>query len=188
QGRVVGTNIYQGFPEQTVKRRRPNNEFYYMDGQNLTFEDNSFDLVISLNVLEHIPNPAKYLQECDRVLRSGGYAYFSWYPVWSGATGHHIHPDMVSRKSQDLGLKPPNYRLDGTSIPYWGHLLLSADEMLSFLVEEKQYHPVLAAWMKDYIYNYHDLNRWFWRDIWRLFQTLTWNLVKVEHRGKKSIG
>jgi ubiquinone/menaquinone biosynthesis C-methylase UbiE len=187
QGRVVGTNIYRGFPEQTVKRCRPNNEFYYMDGQNLTFEDNSFDLVISLNVLEHVPNPAKYLQECFRVLRSGGYGYFSWYPVWSGATGHHVHPDMVSRTSQKLGLQPPNYRLDGTSIPYWGHLLFSANEMLSFLVEEKQYHPVLAAWMKDYIYNNHDLNRWFWRDIWRLFPTLNWNLVKVEHRGKKLI-
>jgi ubiquinone/menaquinone biosynthesis C-methylase UbiE len=187
QGRVVGTNIYQGFPEQTVKRRRPNNEFYYMDGQNLTFEDDSFDLVISLNVLEHVPNPAKYLQECCRVLRPGGYGYFSWYPIWSGATGHHMHPDMVSKKSQNFGFEPPNYRLDGTSIPYWGHLLFSASEMLSFLVEEKQYHPILAAWMKDYIYNFNDLNRWFWRDIWSLFQTLTWNVVKVEHRGEKLI-
>jgi SAM-dependent methyltransferase len=187
QGRVVGTNVFKGFPEQTVKRCRANNEFYWMDGQNLTFEDATFDLVISLNVLEHVPNPAKYLQECYRVLRSGGYGYFSWYPIWSGATGHHVHPDMVSRAAQRFGLEPPNYRLDGTSIPFWGHLLFSADEMLSFLIEEKQYHPVLAEWMKDYIYHHHDLNRYFWRDIWRLFQTLNWNLVEVQHRGTQII-
>jgi ubiquinone/menaquinone biosynthesis C-methylase UbiE len=187
QGRVVGTNVFRGFPDQTVKRRRANNEFYWMDGQNLSFEDGSFDLVMSLNVLEHVPNPAKYLQECHRVLRSGGYGYFSWYPIWSGATGHHVHPDMVSRTAQQFGLEPPNYHLDGTSIPFWGHLLFSPKEMLSFLVEEKQYHPTLAEWIKNYIYCHHDLNRWFWRDVWRSFQSITWDLVEVEHRGHQLI-
>lgn len=36
QGRVVGTNIYPGFPEQTVKRCRLNNQFYRMDGRLMT--------------------------------------------------------------------------------------------------------------------------------------------------------
>ena len=51
---MVGTNIYPGFPQQTIKRRRRNNEFYAMDGQQLTFDPGSFDLVISLNVLNFV--------------------------------------------------------------------------------------------------------------------------------------
>ena len=182
-GKVVGTNICSGFPQATVKYRRANNEFYHMDGQNLSFDDSSFDLVISLNVLEHVPNPAKYLQECYRVMRLNGRGFFNWYPLWSGATGHHVHLDMLSREARRLGLRLPAYSLDGTSIPFWGHLLFSAREMLSFLVEERQYDPALAEWMKDYIYHKQDLNRWFWRDVWRSFQDLDWNIVEVHHRG-----
>ena len=187
QGRVVGTNVFRGFPDTTVKRRRSNNEFYRMDGQNLTFDDNSFDIVVSLNVLEHVPNPAKYLQECYRVLRSGGIGFFSWYPIWSGATGHHIHPDMVSRIAQKLGIDRPNYSLDNSHVPFWGHLIFDPDRMLSFLVEEKQYDPSLAAWMRNYTYYGNDLNRWFWRDIWRSFESLPWNILEVEHRGQQPI-
>ena len=73
-GRVVGTNIYKGFPAQTVKVCRPNNEFYYMNGQNLNFADNSFDLVISLNVLEHISPPRKILTR----MRSRAASWWFW--------------------------------------------------------------------------------------------------------------
>ena len=186
-GRVVGTNIYSGFPERTVKYRRANNEFYYMDGQHLALDDSSFDLVISLNVLEHVPSPAKYLQECYRVMRPGGWGFFSWYPLWSGATGHHVHPDMVSSKARELNLEVPAYSLDGTSIPFWGHLLLSAQEMLTYLIEAKQYDRELAEWMRDYIYYGKDLNRWFWRDVWRSCQTLDWQIIEVLHRGIKPL-
>lgn len=186
-GRVVGTNIYRGFPQQTVKYRRFNNEFLAMDGQKLSFADCSFDLVISLNVLEHVPNPSQYLTECYRVMRPGGYGFFSWYPLWSGATGHHIHPDMVAKKSYDLGLQSPRYSLDGTSIPFWGHLLFSDQKMLDFLINEQQYHPKLAEWMRHYIYNGKDLNRWLWRDVWRSFQALEWNFIEANHRGEQPI-
>lgn len=182
-GRVVGTNIIQGFPDNTVKHSRQNNEFYQMDGQKLTLAENSFDLVISLNVMEHVPNPLKYLQECYRVMRSGGFGYFSWYPLWSGGTGHHVHPDMVSDAAQKMNLVPPDYNLDGRSIPYWGHLLFSQAEMLSFLLTNKKYDTALANWICNYIYCHHDLNRWFWRDFWRAFQNFSWQVIDVTKRG-----
>ncbi|MEL7409391.1 MAG: class I SAM-dependent methyltransferase, partial [Cyanobacteria bacterium J06558_2] len=184
-GRVVGTNIYPGFPQQTVKHRCANNEFYLMDGQRLTFAPATFDLVISFNVLEHVPNPSQYLQECWRVMRPGGYGFFSWYPLWSGATGHHIHHDMVKQNAQRLGVTPPVYSLDGTAIPFWGHLLFSPQEMLDFLGDRLRYPASLARWMRDYIYDEPDLNRWFWRDVWRSFQALDWAILEVKHCGEQ---
>lgn len=42
------------------------------DGQRLPFEDDSFDLVFSEYVFEHLPRPRSALEEIDRVLRPGG--------------------------------------------------------------------------------------------------------------------
>lgn len=181
KGRVVGTNITRNFPDQTVEYRRENTEFYWMDGQQLTFPDCSFDVVMSLNILEHVANPIKYLQECCRVLRIGAFGYFSWYPIWSSATGHHVHPDMVSMAAGNLGIEAPtNYNLDGTIIPLWGHLLLNNQEILSLLIEQKQYEPSLAKWMVNYIYEQDDINRWFWRDISAAFNQADWKIIKLK--------
>jgi tetratricopeptide (TPR) repeat protein len=180
-GRVIGTNIGKDFPEKSVCHRRDNTEFYWMDGQKLTFSDNSFDVVLSLNVLEHVPHPELYLQECYRVMRSGGYGYFSWYPLWSGATGHHMHPGMMSGKAKNLGIvAPEDYDLDGKTIPFWGHLLLSETEMLSLLTEEKQYPVALAEWMVHYIYHIPDINRCFWQDVLNVFNNLPWKIIEID--------
>ena len=41
-------------------------------GENLPFPDNSFDIVYSTNVLEHVKNPQKVIQEAIRVCKRGG--------------------------------------------------------------------------------------------------------------------
>lgn len=45
-------------------------------GERLPFGDNSFDLVISLAVLEHVADVERVVEEAFRVLKPGGYAYF----------------------------------------------------------------------------------------------------------------
>ncbi len=47
------------------------------DVQNLTFDDNTIDLVTSNQVFEHVPDDIKGYQECFRVLRKGGALIFS---------------------------------------------------------------------------------------------------------------
>lgn len=42
------------------------------DGGDLPFDDATFDIVESLDVLEHVPHAARYLAELTRVLRPGG--------------------------------------------------------------------------------------------------------------------
>lgn len=181
KGRVVGTNISNNFPDSTVEHRRENTEFYWMDGQQLTFSDCSFNIVMSLNILEHVANPIAYLKECCRVLRPGGVGYFSWYPIWSSATGHHVHPDMVSMAAANLGIEAPtSYNLDGTTIPLWGHLLLNQEEMLSLLSEQKKYNLSLAKWIVNCIYQDDHINRWFWDNISAAFNLAAWKVMKLQ--------
>jgi 2-polyprenyl-3-methyl-5-hydroxy-6-metoxy-1,4-benzoquinol methylase len=45
------------------------------DGHSLPFEDRSFDFVILADVLEHVANAGRVMQEVARVLRPGGVAY-----------------------------------------------------------------------------------------------------------------
>ena len=47
------------------------------DVTNLSFEDSSFDLIISFDVFEHIDNDQKCIDECFRVLRKGGNLVFT---------------------------------------------------------------------------------------------------------------
>ena len=42
------------------------------DVENLSFADGQLDLIVSNDVFEHIPNPARAFAECARVLKAGG--------------------------------------------------------------------------------------------------------------------
>jgi GT2 family glycosyltransferase len=42
------------------------------DVENLSFPDDALDLIVSNDVFEHVPNPAKAFAECARVLKVGG--------------------------------------------------------------------------------------------------------------------
>jgi SAM-dependent methyltransferase len=53
------------------------------DIQATTFPDNFFDLIISEDVLEHVPDPAKAFREIHRILRPGGKHIFTIPIDWS---------------------------------------------------------------------------------------------------------
>lgn len=44
----------------------------YVEGDSLTFDDGTFNTVMSFDVFEHIPDSDKHLQEVSRVLKDGG--------------------------------------------------------------------------------------------------------------------
>ncbi|MDP2924121.1 MAG: class I SAM-dependent methyltransferase [Candidatus Omnitrophota bacterium] len=46
------------------------------DGCNLEYEDNSFDTILNVHVLEHVFEPIKMVKEISRVLKINGYAIF----------------------------------------------------------------------------------------------------------------
>ncbi len=49
--------------------------------------DGAADIVLSSQVLEHVPQPQDYLAECRRLLRNGGLLILSTHGIW------RYHPD-----------------------------------------------------------------------------------------------
>lgn len=56
-----------------AKKKYPGIKFIVGDAHNLPFQKSSFDLVITIETLEHLENPDKVLAEINRVLKQGGY-------------------------------------------------------------------------------------------------------------------
>lgn len=79
------------------------------DLQALTFPDNTFDLVITQDVLEHVREPARALSEIHRVLKHGGYHVFT-VPVNMARMETIPLVDVSSGEDRLLG--PPVYHLD----------------------------------------------------------------------------
>lgn len=80
----------------------------HQDIQNLTYQDNSFDLVLHSETLEHIADPSKALEECRRVLKPNGWCLFTVPVIWNRETRQRIkkvgnHPKALVTKSYHGG-------------------------------------------------------------------------------------
>lgn len=89
---VVGIDPIDRFGDAGVRLARErglaNLRFARADGMALPFRDGAFDLVLSHAVIEHVPDAARYLAECRRVLAPGGHMYLSTAPYLSFAGAH----------------------------------------------------------------------------------------------------
>lgn len=162
EGRMVGISPEDWFPKpEALEYCQGNCSLLRMDGLDLRFPDESFDAVLSANVLEHVSDPDRYLRELSRVLKKGGVAIIEFYPVWTSARGHHIHENMV----KDWGGQ--GYANDGSVIPDWGHLRYSREEMHTVLSPKMR--PEVLAQVLEFIYsndpNFSGINRAPWSKI-----------------------
>ena len=65
--------------------RYKDSKFIDLNVKNLDYPDGSFDCVISLDVLEHVPSTANALREIFRLLKNGG-CFISSVPIPFGST------------------------------------------------------------------------------------------------------
>lgn len=91
---IVGLDISTlraGIAQQSVKplcdERRIS--FVVGVGEDLPFQDESFDFVLSYDVFEHVENLQQVLQECYRILRPGGHLC-ALFPPYYGPRAHHL--------------------------------------------------------------------------------------------------
>jgi 2-polyprenyl-3-methyl-5-hydroxy-6-metoxy-1,4-benzoquinol methylase len=102
-GSVTGIDLNPESVEFTAKRI-PSGGFQVADITDLPFEDDSFDLVLCLEVLEHIPDPAPALAELARVCRGDiviSVPSEPWFRLGSLARGKYLkgwgnHPEHVN--------------------------------------------------------------------------------------------
>lgn len=87
--------------------------FAVADGTRLPFASDSFDLVYSKSVLEHVGDPDALIAESARVLRSGGAVYALFGPLWFTYNGPHVDtqydhlllsPEEYADRVREVGL------------------------------------------------------------------------------------
>lgn len=128
------------------------------DGRRTPFADATFDAVLCSNMLEHTPDPLAVLDEIERVLRPGGWAYVSWTNWLSPFGGHaiapfhYLGPERGERVYRRLLGSPK-----GRNLPYDGVWPLSIATVLDHLGNrptleitacEPRYYPGLRAVMR----------------------------------------
>lgn len=140
------------------------------DGAELPFADSTFDVVISINVLEHVTIPISVLRECRRVLRPGGYLYLYFPPFYSPWGAH----------------------LDGWINFPWPHLFFPEQIIVqaAYLVEKQMRYneqfilPAQVPWGE--LQELYELNRLTIRQFIQLvreadFRVLLFRLLPVGH-------
>jgi SAM-dependent methyltransferase len=98
--------FHRTLARQLKVRRLPRPDIVQMDATTMSFADESFDLVYSFNVFEHLPEPAAVLSDIIRVLRPGGCVLTHFHLYTSDSGGHDVR--ILSRDRQGM--------------PYWPHL------------------------------------------------------------------
>lgn len=108
-GRVVGVDVSPRAID-AARQRAPDGrpEFVLTSGFELPFPDDTFDLVTSFQVLEHVPDPLAYLREIERVARPGGTVILATpnaatrlYPGMTPWNRFHVH-EYVATELRDL--------------------------------------------------------------------------------------
>ena len=111
-GHIVGVDISTGMVETARRKARdagvPDSllRFEQMDAERLTFDDASFDVVVSAFALTHVPHPEVALREMVRVLHPGGrlaIAVGSRPPLMSADLVVHGAREVRRRVQQRIG-------------------------------------------------------------------------------------
>jgi ubiquinone/menaquinone biosynthesis C-methylase UbiE len=80
QARYTGLELAEGLLQQ-ARQKYPEVNFVHGSMVQLPFRDASFERVLSLETLEHVPQPLEFLQEVRRVIKLGGRLVLSTPPA-----------------------------------------------------------------------------------------------------------
>ena len=94
-------------------------------GEELPFDDNSFDLILSLGSTEHVYDFSKMMNEATRVLVRGGYFLIRWRSnhLWGSPLEYynHNHYRFFTRNTWNIALRRYGFSVvDHTDVEYEG--------------------------------------------------------------------
>lgn len=96
-GKVVGIDISQQMIDRASQRnQREWLSYQCADATALPFENNCFDVVVSTQVAEYVPDIEKFSSEVHRVLKPGGRALIL-ATDWEGVCWHSEHPNRMEK-------------------------------------------------------------------------------------------
>jgi SAM-dependent methyltransferase len=81
--------------------------FMVVDFEDAALPDDSFDAAGTLNVIEHVARPQRFLDEMVRVVRPGGHVIVASPNLTSPLVGIRILADLVARRTPYLGVGNP---------------------------------------------------------------------------------
>lgn len=93
----------------------------------MPFDENSYDLVLNTQVLEHVKDPAKVCKELARVLKPGGYLFLT---TPQSSPLHNLPWNFFNFTNLGLGLLMDDAGLERVKVlPQGGHFALLAYEL-----------------------------------------------------------
>jgi ubiquinone/menaquinone biosynthesis C-methylase UbiE len=115
-------------------------------GESMPFEDNRFDLVAALDVVEHVPDDLAMLRECRRVCKPGGYFVttvpaFQW--LWSHNDEINQHQRRYSKRQLGERLEQAGFAVRRMTFAYFSVFPMAA--ALILLRRMMNQKPALAA-------------------------------------------
>ncbi|WP_051217738.1 class I SAM-dependent methyltransferase [Nocardioides insulae] len=126
------------------------------DGMRLPFRDGAVDVCYSSNVLEHVPDRVRMVEEMLRVTRPGGIVFVSftlWWGPWGGhetSPWHYLGGGYARRRYRRRhGHEPKNrfgesmYAATATEMLRWA----ARQQRAEVLAAVPRYHPWWAAWL-----------------------------------------
>tara|TARA_B100000519_G_scaffold198884_1_gene209152 strand:+ start:115 stop:852 length:738 start_codon:yes stop_codon:yes gene_type:complete len=119
---IFGIDISETAVKECEKNGLEN--IYLMSGDKTTFDDNSFDIVIASDCLEHMENDSKTLKEWNRIIKPNGKLIIfvpAWKTLWSNLDemSHHYRRYSYS----DLKMKLIDADFNIHRLSFWNVLL-----------------------------------------------------------------
>jgi len=172
--RYVGVDLALGavrqFPASSMRRAHG----VVANGAALPFPSGSFDLALCLEVIEHVADPARLVEECFRVVRPGGHVVFSTPSYWNLFLVPTLLADLGLPAARRYMNRPPLARTTTAFrlrhlIARHGRVILQRGVRLHPPLFERLERPSLRATLGR-------VNDWLWRaeDRWGHRLPLRW--------------
>lgn len=124
-GKLIGCDINENDVNfaRNLNEGTPNLSYQVDNALDLSFDTNSFDLIVSVDVMEHVGKPKRMTEEIARVLKPGGIAFVTFpqkhFPFTYDPINRFLSFFTKSKISQGAYAFGHEYLVDGAEFKEW---------------------------------------------------------------------